>query len=75
MPAQRLCNDRLSPGLHHVVTDSRDWFVAVRPGLRWGVAGGVGFIGFAGYGRTGCEKCHRMPSMNGRDAVQTRLAG
>ena len=75
MPAQRLCNDRLPPGLHHVVTGSRDWFVAVRPGLRCGVAGGVGFIGFAGYGRTSCEKCHRMPSVNGRDAVQTRLAG
>ena len=51
--AQRLRNGRLSPGLHHVVTDSRDWFVAVRPGLRWGGAGGVGFIGFVGYGPTG----------------------
>ena len=67
--ARRLRNDRLSQGLHRVVTDSRDWFVAVRPGLRWGVAGGVGFIGFIGYGRTSCEKCHRMPSVNRRDAA------
>ena len=39
IPARRLRNDRLSQGLHRVVTDSRDWFVAVRPGLRWGGAG------------------------------------